>query len=68
MPCIECKKWIGDSEAMTKLGYARCEFEPPGHYRHGLAENDCKKKITALEVDIEKRRMFFDKINKIEKI
>jgi hypothetical protein len=64
MACIECKKWVSDSDFMAKMGYARCEHAPVGHYRHGAAkhEEECTKKIKADVVVIEKRRKYFDKI------
>jgi hypothetical protein len=69
MACVECKKWVSDSDFMARMGYARCEAAPAGHYRHGLAkhEEECKKKAKTDEVTIEKRRKYFDKITTKEK-
>jgi hypothetical protein len=69
MACIECKKWVSDSDFMARMGYARCEAAPAGHYRHGLAKHEveCIKKTKTDEVTIEKRRKYFDKITTKEK-
>jgi hypothetical protein len=66
MTCVECKKWVSDDTAMARMGYAKCEYSPAGHYRHGLAkhETECTKKLNSLPEIIATRMQFFEKLNK----